>query len=130
MMVSLAEQIDTVLEQMRRQFPEIRAAFLVSEEGFPISSVTATGIQIDPYVAASLFGGVASIAASALEETQQGDLQQLTMEGRDGITMVTILPEKQVLTVIASSDVRLGLLFGQVRKYARKLAEVLEGSAL
>lgn len=119
--------LDETLEDLRNRLPQVTAVHVVSEEGFPISSLTSREDNTDFVTAASLFGSVSSMAASSLEETKQAPLRQITLEGENGVTMITQLPNSQTLTVIAGPGVRLGILFSEVKRTALKLAQILDG---
>ncbi len=122
----MTDVLDQTLDELRGRLPQIRAVHLVSEEGFPISSITAPDSETDFVTAASLFGSVASMAGSSLEETKQAPLRQITLEGERGITMITQLANGQTLTVIASPDLRLGILFGEVKRTAQKVTQIFD----
>ncbi len=123
----MTDILDETLEDLRNRLPQVTAVHVVSEEGFPISSLTARGDNTDYVTAASLFGSVSSMAASSLEETNQAPLRQITLEGENGVTMITQLPNSQTLTVIAGPGLRLGILFSEVKRTALKLAQILDG---
>ncbi len=122
----LAQQIDQYLAKLKQEVPEVREIFLISEEGFPIASYPEEGRgDSDPFVIASLFGGVASLVNSALNETRQGNLSQMILEADKGITVVVIFPHGQSLTVIAEPTVRMGILVGYIRRMTQALAPLL-----
>lgn len=124
--MTLAERIDEHLKKLKQDVSDVREVFLISEEGFPISTYPPEEEkESDPFLIASLFGGVASMANSALNETRQGNLTQMILEADKGITVMVIFPHGQTLTVIAEPTVRTGILVGYIRRLVQSLMPLL-----
>lgn len=125
--MTLAQRIDEHLQKLKQDVPEVREIFLISEEGFPISTYPPEEEQkeSDPFLIASLFGGVASMVNSALNETRQGNLLQMILEADKGVTVMVIFPHGQTLTVIAEPTVRMGILVGYIRRLVQSLVPLL-----
>jgi predicted regulator of Ras-like GTPase activity (Roadblock/LC7/MglB family) len=60
-------------------------------------------------------------------EFEQGGLERVFVEGKDGYTIVTSAGPDAVLAAIASKDAKLGLIFLQMGRTAESVTQVMAG---
>ncbi len=120
--MSRTQQLEDRLHQLRSSTPEIQGAAIVSADGLSIASVLSPEVEEDRIAAMS--AAMVSLGERISAELVRGDLEQVYIRGKIGYVLLTSVGTDSVLTVIAKSEARLGLLLLELRKAVRDL-EVL-----
>ena len=87
---------------------------IVSTEGFPIASALPRGI--DETMMAGMTAALLSLAERSVIELEKGEFDQLFIRGNKGYLLVLQVGPHEVLTVSTTKNVRLGLLFLDIKR--------------
>ncbi len=112
--ISRTSQLEARLQELLHSLPEIEGAAVVSPDGLAIASVLASGIEEDRVAAMS--AAMVSLGERIARELGRGTMEQVYVRGAAGHAVLTAAGPQAVLTVMARSDVRLGMLLLELRK--------------
>ncbi|MFX1450021.1 MAG: roadblock/LC7 domain-containing protein [Promethearchaeota archaeon] len=119
------EKLTKILKDLESSIPEIEAAAIVSAEGLPIAS--ALPRDVDEARVAAMTAAMLSLGERAAAELMKGELEQVMIRGSDGYLISMAAGENAVLTVSASKNVKLGLIFLDMKRTVVKIVKELEG---
>ncbi|MFP3905363.1 MAG: roadblock/LC7 domain-containing protein, partial [Armatimonadota bacterium] len=102
------------LAALRANNPDIRAAALVTEDGFAVEADC--GPDVDEESLAALAADLLSRASRSSQEFDNGQLNELYARGPQGYLIVERAGEGQVLACLASAEATIGLLLRDVRE--------------
>lgn len=123
MNASRTQQLNERLRSLLASTPEIEGAALVSDDGLIISSVLAPPAEEDRVAAMS--AAMLSLGERISRELGRGTMEQVYIKGGNGFALLTAANENTVLTIMASSEARLGLLLLELRKVVADLQPLL-----
>jgi hypothetical protein len=109
-----------ILRELRANNPDIGAAVLATEDGFPVAADAVPEVNTD--LLSALAADLLMRAARSAKEFGQGDLNEIYAHGSAGYVIVARAGAGQVLACLASGHATLGLLLVDVRRTANKLA--------
>ncbi|MHA1732230.1 MAG: roadblock/LC7 domain-containing protein [Promethearchaeota archaeon] len=112
-----------MLKKLLASIPEVKAASIVSVEGLPIAS--ALPRSVDETRVAAMTAAMLSLAERATQELQKGDFEQVYVRGTEGYILVMGAGPNAVLTVSATRDVKLGLIFLDTKRACEKIARLV-----
>ena len=122
---SKPQELQEILKDLESSIPEIEAAAIVSAEGLPIAS--ALPRDIDETRDAAMTAAMLSLGERAAAELRKGELEQVFVRGSQGYIISMAAGENAVLTVSATIDVKLGLIFLDMKRTAKRILSALEG---
>jgi hypothetical protein len=114
MNASRTQQLSERLRVLLASTPEIEGAAIVSPDGLIIASVLAPPAEEDRVAAMS--AAMVSLGERISEELGRGKLEQVYIKGSQGFALLTAAGPQAVLTIIARSEARLGMLLLELRK--------------
>jgi predicted regulator of Ras-like GTPase activity (Roadblock/LC7/MglB family) len=117
------QQLVARLRALQESTPEIEGAAIVSPDGLAIASVLVPPIDEDRVAAMS--AAMVSLGERISEELGRGKMDQVYIKGDNGFALLTAAGSQAVLTVMAKSDARLGLLLLELRKVVADLQGLL-----
>lgn len=117
------DRLAAALNQLMEDSQEIQAAALVSLDGFTMASALPQGMQEDRVGAMS--AAILGLGERAAAELGKGSLTQVFIEGEDGYVLLIAAGERAVLTCLADTDAKLGLVLYDMRTAADVIAEIL-----
>jgi len=117
------ETLDDILKKLLASIPEVKAASIVSVEGLPIAS--ALPRNVDETRVAAMTAAMLSLGERAAQEFEKGDMEQVFVRGVDGYIFVMGAGPNAVLTVSATKDVKLGLIFLDCKRACEKIAKLV-----
>ena len=123
MNASRTQRLTSRLREFLATTPEIEGAAIVSPDGLIIASVLAPPAEEDRVAAMS--AAMVSLGERIAQELGRGALQQVYVKGKQGFALLTSAGPQAMLTVIARSEARLGLLLLELRKVIADLQENL-----
>lgn len=123
MNASRTQQLNERLRTLLASTPEIEGAALVSDDGLIISSVLAPPADEDRVAAMS--AAMLSLGERIARELGRGKMEQVYIKGGEGFALLTAANETTVLTIMAGSGARLGLLLLELRKVVADLQPLL-----
>lgn len=112
---------DISLSDLRANNPDIRAAALVTADGFAVEADC--GPDVDEESLAALAADLLARASRSSEDFDNGRLDELYARGEEGFLVVERAGEDQVLACLASAEATIGLLLRDVRQTASALVE-------
>lgn len=120
---SREERLAQALNQLMLDSQEIQAAALVSLDGFTMASALPEGMQEDRVGAMS--AAILGLGERAATELGRGQLTQVFIEGDGGYVMLIAAGSRAVLTCLADTDAKLGLVLYDMREAAGTIADIL-----
>lgn len=115
--------IQTVLNNLNSDSPDVEASALISSDGLMMASALSSSMDED--LVSAMSAALLSLGERAGEELARGTLEQLLIQGEQGYIVMSSAGEEAVLTVLAKPKAKLGLVFLDMKRAAKKLAELL-----
>jgi len=115
--------IENLLSSVKVRIPDIQGLVVVTKDGLPIAASIDSRIdedRISAMTAASL-----NLAERVVVELNRGNLSEMIIKGVDGLVIIMDAGNEAVLTGITHSDAKLGLVLLDMKRAARKLAEMI-----
>ena len=122
-MRSRTEMMIDRLRDMQAGTPDIEASAVVSVDGLIMASSLPAGVDEDRISAMS--AAMLSLGDRIASELNRGVLSQVYIKGSDGIIVLMSVGEEAVLTVLARSQAKLGLIFLDMKRAVEDLARLL-----
>lgn len=116
--------IHGLLQDLNSSSYDIEASALVSIDG--LMMVSALVGELDEDHVGAMSAAVLSTGERTAAELSRGELEQVLIKGANGYVVVTHTGPDAVITVLAQSSAKLGLVFLDVKRTAEKIAKVLE----
>ena len=120
---SRSKQMVEELKKLQISSPDIQASALVSVDGLIIASALPGSVEEDRVSAMS--AAMLSLGERISIELRRGDLDQVYIRGDNGYVMLTSVGHDAVLTVMASVNAKLGLIFLDIKRTAETLSELI-----
>lgn len=117
------ERLAAALDGLMEENPDIQAAALVSLDGFTMASALPEGMQEDRVGAMS--AAILGLGERAAAELGRGRLSQVFIEGDDGYVVLIAAGDRAVLTCLAGTEAKLGLVLYDMRSSSDSIAEIL-----
>ena len=118
-----SEKLVERLQELQRNTPDVEASALVSVDGLTIASALPSGVEEDRVSAMS--AAMLSLGERIAGELGRGGLDQVYVKGAGGYVLLTAVGTDAVLTVLARSTTKLGLVFLEMRRAAEDLERML-----
>ncbi len=123
MSVSRAKQMVEELKKLQISSPDIQASALVSVDGLIIASALPASVEEDRVSAMS--AAMLSLGERISLELRRGELDQVYIRGDKGYVLLTSVGNEAVLTVMANSEAKLGLIFLDIKRAAEALSRLI-----
>ncbi len=123
MSVSRAKQMVEELKKLQISSPDIQASALVSVDGLIIASALPASVEEDRVSAMS--AAMLSLGERISLELRRGELDQVYIRGDKGYVLLTSVGNEAVLTVMANSEAKLGLIFLDIKRAAEALSGLI-----
>jgi predicted regulator of Ras-like GTPase activity (Roadblock/LC7/MglB family) len=111
------------LRDLQAGTPDIEASAVVSVDGLIMASSLPAGVDEDRISAMS--AAMLSLGDRIAAELNRGQLDRVYISGTEGIIVLMAVGEDAVLTVLARSSAKLGLIFLDTQRAANDLARLL-----
>jgi predicted regulator of Ras-like GTPase activity (Roadblock/LC7/MglB family) len=111
------------LKDLQVSSPDIEASAVVSVDGLTMASSLPADVEEDRVSAMS--AAMLSLGERIASELGRGDLDQVYIRGVGGFVILMSVGEEAVLTVLARSQAKLGLLFLDMKRAAEELARIV-----
>lgn len=122
-MRSRTEMMVDRLRDLQAGTPDIEASAIVSVDGLIMASSLPADVDEDRISAMS--AAMISLGDRIASELGRGDLDQVYIKGSDGIIVLMAVGEDAVLTVLARSRAKLGLIFLDMKRAVTDLERLL-----
>ncbi|MFV2056484.1 MAG: roadblock/LC7 domain-containing protein [Thiohalomonadales bacterium] len=117
------EMIGSILSDLNGSSVDIEASGVISTDGLMIASVLPQGMDEDRVGAMS--AAMLSLGDRTAQELSRGELEQVLIKGKNGYVLMTYAGSDAVVTVLAKSNAKLGLIFLDVKRAAENISTVL-----
>lgn len=111
---------------LQRSSPELTAAALISLDGLLIASALQPEMSEDRISAMS--ASILSLGEQMSKETNRGKLEQVYIQGEEGILVLMAVSDQAVLTALVAVQAKMGILLFDMRHAADDLARILAES--
>ena len=122
-MASRTEEMVRHLKAMQMNTPDIEASAVVSVDGLIMASALPADVEEDRVSAMS--AAMLSLGERIANELRRGQLDQVFVRGENGFVLLTSIGEEAVLTALAHSKAKLGLVFLDMRRTANELIRLV-----
>lgn len=117
------DELVGLLRDMQAQNGEISAGAIVSVQGLPIASQLPR--NSNEGIVSAMTAALTSVSVRACEELERGNMKRLIVEGDAGIFICQNAGQNSILTILATPDAKLGMLYLDLEKYCAKIAGIL-----
>ncbi|MCK4841866.1 MAG: roadblock/LC7 domain-containing protein [Methylococcales bacterium] len=118
-----ADMLTSVLTELNGTSADIEASGVISSDGLMMASVLPANLDEDRVGAMS--AAMLSLGDRTAQELNRGDLEQVLIKGDNGYVLMIYAGDEAVLTVMAKSNAKLGLIFLDVKRAAESISELL-----
>ena len=118
-----ADMLTSVLTDLKVPSADIEASGVISTDGLMMASVLPQGMDEDRVGAMS--AAMLSLGDRTAQELARGALEQVLIKGDNGYVLMTYAGEEAVLTVMAKTNAKLGLIFLDVKRAADSISKLL-----
>ncbi len=115
--------LTSVLTELNGTSADIEASGVISSDGLMMASVLPANLDEDRVGAMS--AAMLSLGDRTAQELNRGDLEQVLIKGDNGYVLMIYAGDEAVLTVMAKSNAKLGLIFLDVKRAAESISELL-----
>ncbi|RRR65476.1 MAG: hypothetical protein EI684_23015 [Candidatus Viridilinea halotolerans] len=122
-MASRTEEMVRHLKALSMNTPDIEASAVVSVDGLIMASALPSDVEEDRVSAMS--AAMLSLGERIANELRRGQLDQVFVRGEDGYVILMAIGEEAVLTALAQSRAKLGLVFLDMRRTANELVNLV-----
>ncbi len=123
MVASRVDRLSGALRQLQSGVADIEASAIVSVDGLIIASALPVGSEEDRVSAMS--AAMLSLGERIAMELGRGGLEQVYVKGSQGYVLLMSIGEEAVLTALARSQAKLGLVFLEMRRAVDELTNLL-----
>ena len=117
------EQLADALRDLQSSSGDVEGAAIVSVDGLSMASALRADVEEDRVSAMS--AAMLSLGERIAGELGRGELEQVNVKGENGYVILTAVGEEAVLTVLARSDAKLGLILLDVTRAVSTLTEIV-----
>ncbi|WP_201528090.1 MULTISPECIES: roadblock/LC7 domain-containing protein [Psychrobacter] len=117
------DSFQQILEDLNSSSSDVEASALISTDGLMIASALPSGIDEDRVGAMS--AALLSLGDRAGRELARGSIDRIMIQGEKGSVIMTSSGDEAVLTIMAKSNAKLGLIFLDIKRASEALAKLL-----
>lgn len=118
-----ADMLTSILAELNGSSADIEASAIVSTDGLMMAALLPSSMDEDRVGAMS--AALLSLGDRTAKELARGGLEQVLIKGDKGYILMTYAGEDAVLTVLAKSQAKLGLIFLDVKRAAESVGKVI-----
>lgn len=115
--------LTSILAELNATSADIEACAVLSTDGLMIASMLPQGL--DPDRVGAMGAAMLSLGDRTATELSRGDLDQVMIKGHRGYVLMAHAGADAVLTVLATPQAKLGLIFLDAKRAAEQLSSLL-----
>ncbi len=120
----MVEELQNIVEDVRRFVPTLLGAIVISEDGLPIGySFSKAWDMEDPIVISGLISSAMAMMENVLREFGDTGAQLTFAQGKE-YSLLVGRAGNVFVGFIATADTTLGTLFMEMRKQSKRIAEI------
>ena len=116
-------EIKKILGEFIKTTSSIQAAAVMTRDGIPVASKIHKDVNVERLSAIS--ASLLSLADRASKDLQQGNLEQVLVESKEGFLLMLKVGNNAVLSVVSEKNSRLGMLLLEAKASAAILAKLI-----
>ena len=120
---SRTEQMVDRLRDLQAGTPDVEASAVVSVDGLIMASSLPAGVEEDRVSAMS--AAMLSLGERIASELGRGQLDQVYIRGSNGYVILMSVGDDAVLTALARSEAKLGLIFLDMKRAVEDLTRLI-----
>lgn len=120
---SRSNQMVSRLRALQASSADVEASAVVSVDGLSIASALPQGVEEERVSAMS--AAMLSLGGRIAEELGRGNVEQVYIKGQNGYVILMAIGQDAVLTTLARSQAKLGLIFLDMHRAADDLLVLL-----
>ncbi len=117
------DMLNNILNELNSSSADVEASAIISTDGLIMASQLPSSIDEDRVGAMS--AAMLSLGDRTAQELERGGLDQVLIKGGNGYVLMVKAGEDAVLTVMAKAHAKLGLIFLDVKRAAKKVCELI-----
>ena len=117
------DMLNNILNELNSSSADVEASAIISTDGLIMASQLPSSIDEDRVGAMS--AAMLSLGDRTAQELERGNLDQVLIKGSNGYVLMVKAGEDAVLTVMAKANAKLGLIFLDVKRAAKKTSELI-----
>ncbi|MEE9356957.1 roadblock/LC7 domain-containing protein [Candidatus Vondammii sp. HM_W22] len=117
------DMLSSILSDLNGSSADIEASGVISTDGLMMAALLPAGMDEDRVGAMS--AAMLSLGDRTAKELARGELQQVLIKGDNGYVLMTHAGSEAVVSVMAKSSAKLGLIFLDVKRAAKAVAKVI-----
>jgi len=118
-----ASMLTEMIQKFVSTTPGIEGAALVTPDGLPLSSVLPS--QMDEERTAAMSAAMLSLGERIGHELSRGLVERILVQGEKGYSVMVACGEEAVLLILASKEVKQGLLFLEIKRIVKDLTPLV-----
>ncbi len=115
--------LTSILGDLNGSSAEIEASAVISTDGLMMAAMLPAGMDEDRVGA--MAAAMLSLGDRTAQELARGNIEQVLIKGDNGYVLMTHAGDEAVLSILAKSSARLGLIFLDVKRAAESIAKVI-----
>ncbi len=121
--MSRMDELNSVLSELQTASGDIDACAVVSEDGLTMAS--SLPAHMEETSVSSMCAVMISMGQRISVELSRGSVEQLFVKGEAGMVISQYAGEHAVLMVLARKDAKLGLIFYDISRAAKRVQQIL-----
>ena len=117
------DMFQQALEDLNGSTADIEASALISTDGLLIASALPHGM--DEARMGAMSAALLSLGERTAQELARGSLERVLIQGERGYVIMSSAGPEAVLTVLAKSNAKLGLVFLDIKRAAEALSKLI-----
>ncbi|UYN89187.1 MAG: roadblock/LC7 domain-containing protein [Anaerolineales bacterium] len=109
------------LRDLQSTAPDIIASAVVTADGLSLASALPSDVEEERVAAMS--AAMLSLGERIAQELQRGNMEEVYIRGDEGLVLLTAVGRDAVLTTLARSEAKLGLMLMEMRRAAADLEQ-------
>lgn len=117
------DKIRDVLRTLRHASADVIGSAILTSDGFVVASLLPS--EIDEELVAGMAATLLGVGERISKEMMNSELEQAYIRAKDGYVIANSLTDQEVLIILTTRQVKLGLIFMEARQRAAELARLL-----
>ncbi|MES9856400.1 MAG: roadblock/LC7 domain-containing protein [Sedimenticola sp.] len=117
------DMLSSILSDLNGSSADIEASAVISIDGLMMAALLPAGMDEDRVGAMS--AAMLSLGDRTAQELARGELEQVLIKGGSGYVLMTHAGKEAVVSVLAKSTAKLGLIFLDVKRAAEAISKVI-----
>ena len=117
------EKIQDILRQLRGSSPDITGAAVLTSDGFVVASLLPS--ELDEELISGMAATLLGVGERIAREMLGSEHEQVYVRAKDGYVIINSVTDQEVLIVLTTRKVKLGLVFMEIRQRTPELERLL-----